>query len=475
MLGCRGKMNIYKKLVNNSLVFAVGNLGTKLIVFFLVPLYTYYLTTSEFGMVDLLTTTVSLLIPIFTLRIFDSVLRFVMDKNYDRQEVLINALVIIFIGFIFLGMFYPILIMILPFDNYIYYFYLLILVQSIFTTLTQYVRAKGMVRLFATSGIVNALTLLISNIFLLVLLQRGIIGYLMSFIIAYVISGLFVVVFGKVQRDFNLKKINIKLMKEMLKYSIPLIPNSLMWWVMGLSDRYMITYFLGLSANGLYAVATKIPSILNIVNSIFFQAWQMSAIEEAESKDKSKFFSNVFNVFSITMLMSTSILLAHLKFILEFLVADNYFETWKYVPFLLLGVVFSSFSSFLGTNYIATKKTTGVFKTSIIGAIINIVANIILIPIIGINGAAIGTMLSFAVVWLLRIKDTKQFVSIKFDVKRLILTLIIIFIQIGALYLNIRFEYLIQMALFLLLIFINYNEIKVLVIKFIRIIIKRRR
>src|SRR5690606_38107953 len=118
-------------------------------------------------------------------------------------------------------------------------------------------------------------------------------------------------------------------------------------------------------------------------------------IEEANSKDKSNFFSNVFNVFSMVMLLSTSLLLVHLKYIIEVLVADSYIESWKYVPFLLLGIVFSSFSGFLGTNYIAEKKTTGVFKTSLIGAIINIVLNLLMIPLLGLNGAAIATMISF--------------------------------------------------------------------------------
>ncbi|MCF7623646.1 MULTISPECIES: oligosaccharide flippase family protein [Bacillaceae] len=467
-------MNNYKKLVNNSLIFAVGNLGTKLIVFFLVPLYTYYLTKTEFGMVDLLTSTLSFLMPIFSLCIFDSVLRFAMDNNYDKQAVLANSLVVTFIGFVLSFLIYPILIYILPFDDFILYFYLLLFVQSINTILTQYVRAIGMVKLFACSGLINAFILLVCNIFLLMLFPMGIVGYLFSLVIANIFSSLFVIIGGKVQNDFNVKKINIKLTKEMLLYSIPLIPNALMWWIMGLSDRFIITYFLGLSANGLYAVANKIPSILNIINSIFFQAWQMSAIEEVDSKDKSKFFSNVFNVFSIAMLVSTSLLLILLKIIMKFFVADNYFDAWQYVPFLLLGVVFSSFSGFLGTNYIAAKKTSGVFKTSVIGAIINIVANVILIPIIGINGASIGTMLSFAVIWLLRIKDTREFVKVEINIKKMVFTLIALIVQIGLLYMNLAFECLFQIIIFIIIILINQNEMKDIIIKIMGFLSKRK-
>lgn len=424
-------------------------------------------------MVDLLTTTISMLIPIITMSIYDSVLRFVMDKNYDKQAVLVNSFFVILIGISVLLIFHPLLVIIVPFDNYMVYFYFLILIQSINTTLNQFVRAKGLVKLFAANGIINALILLICNIFFLILFSKGIEGYLLSFIIANLFSSLFVYIAGKVFLDFKLKKLNITVLKEMLLYSIPLIPNALMWWIMELSDRYIITFFLGLSANGIYAVASKIPGILNIVNSIFFQAWQMSAIEESESQDKSVFFSTVFNVFSIAMLVSTSLILTHLKFIIDLILAENYYETWKYIPFLLLAVVFSSFSGFLGTNYIAAKKTFGVFKTSLVGAILNILANFILIPIIGIYGAAIGTIISFIVIWLLRIKDTKMFVNIEINIIKLLLNLLVICTQITLLYLHLSYEYLFQLGLSLIIIAINFYTIKDLALKIIKIITKK--
>lgn len=257
----------------------------------------------------------------------------------------------------------------------------------------------------------------------------------------------------------------------MLLYSIPLIPNAIMWWAMSSLNRYMIVFFLELSANGIYAIASKIPSLLSIINSIFFQAWQMSAIEEANSKEKSKFYTNVFNVFSVFMLITTSIILVHLKLIMS-IFSDNYYDSWKYVPFLMLGVVFSSYSSFLGTNYIAAKKTTGVFKTSVVGAIINITLNFLLIPFIGLYGAAIGTMVSFMVIWILRIIDTRNFVTIKINLYKLILSFIIIFIQIGFMYLNFKYEYLILLSIFLLLIIVNYSEIKSIIARTFNVVLK---
>ncbi len=440
------------------MVFAIGNLGTKLITFFLVPLYTFYLTTNEFGLVDLLTTTVTLLMPICTLSISDSVLRFVMDKKHDKQVILINSLLIVIVGYIFIIVLFP-LIILLPFNDYIVYFYILIIIQSIYSVFSQFVRAKGMVRLFAYSGIILALLLLISNLIFFVLFNMGIKGYFFSLIITYSFSCLLVFIKGGVYRELNIYKININILKEMLSYSIPLIPNALMWWIMSFSDRFLITYFIGLSANGIYAVASKIPSILNIVNSIFFQAWQMSAIEEYDSENKSKFYTNVFKIFSILMFLSTSLIIGLLKLIMHLLVEDNFVDSWKYVPFLLLGVVFSSFSGFLGTNYIASKKTKGVFKTSFLGAISNILLNLSLIPFFGINGASIATMISFLIIWIFRIRDTKRYVDIKLDIKKLILNISIIIIQIIILYMNIKMNLILQMSMFLVIIILNNKEV----------------
>ncbi|MCC3648466.1 oligosaccharide flippase family protein [Cytobacillus oceanisediminis] len=466
-------MNNYKKLINNSLIFAVGNFGSKLIVYFLVPLYTYYLTPVEFGTVDFFITTISFLMPILSFSIADSVLRFVMDKNYDKKVVLINSILIIMLGFSVLLVSLPILTNTIFFKDYLLYFYLLIALKLLNNVFNEYNKGKGLVKLYAVGGILNAFILLISNILLLVIFDKGISGYLNSLIIANMCSSLLAFIGGKIYQDIDIKKVNKRTMKEMLLYSIPLVPNALMWWTMNLSDRYIITFFLGLGANGLYAVANKIPSILNIITSIFFQAWQMSAIEEAESKNKSSFFSNVFNVFWLVMLVSTSFLLTHLKFVIEILVSDDYYSAWKYVPFLLLGVVFSSFSGFLGSNYIAAKKTSGIFKTSVIGAIINIILNITLIPIIGINGAAIGTMISFFIIWLLRIIDTKQFVNIKLNIIKFTLTMIVICLQIGVLYLNLPFEYIVQLSFWTLVILINFKEIKVISLKLIGVLRKK--
>lgn len=464
-------MNRINKLLGNSIIFAIGNLGTKFITFFLVPLYTYYLTTAEYGLIDLVTITTSLLLPLVTLSIFDGVFRFVMDKKYEKSIILFNALYVFLVGYIIILMFYPLLKIMLPFEEYISYFYAFLFLQALNAILMQYIRADGKVKLFAGMGILNAIVLLISNIIFLILLDLGIIGFFYSLLLANAVTILATYVIGGIYK-LRIRKIHLSYLKEMLIYSVPLIPNALMWWVMAFSDRFIIAYFLGVGANGLYAVANKIPSLINIINSIFFQAWQISAIEEVDSKDKAQFFSQIFNYLSIILLLACSFLVINIELIMSILVEESFYESWKYIPFLLLGVVFSCFSGFLGTNYIAAKKTYGIFMTSLVGALINFALTLILIPILGLNGAAFATFLSFLIIFLIRVRDTKRFVSIEFKVKKLILMVATIILQIIVVLSDIKLSYLIGILLFFVLIILNCKEL-INIIKFSARIRKR--
>lgn len=452
-------MNSYKKLLKNSSIFAIANLGTKLISIVLVPLYTYVLTTEQYGSIDLIITTISLLIPIITISIFNSVLRFTMDPNCNKKEILNSSIRVSIIGYTILLVLYPVLKKINFISENINLFYIILCIQSFNSILSNFTRAIDKVKIFAFNGILNTSVMISLNIILIVKFNMGIKGYLISIIIAEFISCIYLLYFGKLIKFFDFNSYNKTLTKQMLKYSIPLIPNSMMWWIMNVSDRYMIGLILGIESNGLYAIANKIPSLLNIANSIFFQAWQLSAIEESNNKYKSNIYSNVFNVFSTTMILGTSFIVIFIKFIMKSFVNIEFYNAWKAAPFLLLSTVFSSFSSFLGTNYIAMKKTEGIFKTSLIGAIINIILNIILIPIIGLVGAALSTMFSFLCVWIIRHYKTKTFVNININLWIFIPSYIIIFIQILTLYMNLKREFFIQIILFFTIVVINRNNV----------------
>lgn len=452
-------MNSYKKLVGNSLVFGIGTLGSKIISLALVPLYTYYLSTAEYGAVDLIMTTVTMLLPIASASIFEAVLRFVMDKNKNSNAILSNSIFIGVVGFAIIFSFYPILSYYNVFDKYLLYLYLLLFVQIFESIFTQYTRGSGKIKIFAVNGILLTFLIGILNIFFLVFLEMGIQGYFWAMILSNAFSIIFLISVTNVVYEIRFANINKETMKQMLLYSIPMIPNSIMWWMINASSRYFILFFVGVSANGLFAVASKIPSVISIVNQVFTQAWQLSAIEEYDSENKSKFYTNVFSYLSSLMFLGTSAVIVIVKYLFSFLFPIEYYDSWQVVPFLLLGAVFSSFSGFLGTNYIAAKQTRGVLKTSIYGGIVSLLLNVVFIPLLGIVGAGVSSMFSFFVMFLIRYFDTKKFVEIKVKWGRFFFNIIIIFIQIIILLVSFSsgIEFVIEVILFMVLIIINRN------------------
>ncbi|OME08828.1 oligosaccharide flippase family protein, partial [Paenibacillus odorifer] len=419
---------------------------------------------NEYGTIDIITTTTSMLLPIISLSIYDAVLRFVMDKDYDNDVVFTNSLMVTILGSLVVLLFYPLLSYFHILDGLLGYMYIIFILQAFQSIFTQFVRAIGKIKIYSFNGILMTIVTAGMSILLIVNLGWGIDGYFISIIIGNFISIMFLFFYTKIYTYVKFDKLSKSTTKKMLIYSIPLIPNALMWWVMNASNRYFILFFVGASANGLFAVANKIPSFLSILNTIFFKAWQLSAIEEYGDESKAKFYSQTFYYFSVVMFVGTSIILMILKYMMGILVSEEFFSSWQFIPFLLIGIVFSSFSAFLGTNYIAAKQTKGIFRTSLIGGTINIILNLIFIPLVGTNGAAISTMISFLVIWILRTYDTKKFINMRIDIIHIVINLVLIFTQVLILYIELSLpaEFTIELVLFFLVLIVNKNILELI-------------
>jgi O-antigen/teichoic acid export membrane protein len=453
-------VNRYTRLFKNSAVFAIGNLGSKLIQIFLVPLYTYALSTGAYGQVDILTTTVSLLLPVISLSVYDAILRFVMDKAENNNEVLTNALIITCIGAVIGFCIIPVFS--LFHVKYVLLTYLVLIAQAFQSLFQQYARAIDKVKIFAATGIIGTVVVASTNVVFLLGLHLGVTGYMLSMLLAAIISAVFVFVTTRLYRHIDFRLTNKAIIKRLLIFSIPLIPNSLAWWVTTASSRYFVLFFVGITANGLLAVANKIPTLLTALNTIFFQAWQMSAIEEYNSKDKSNFFNSVFRNYVSFLFIGASGILLILRPFMSIFVQRNYYVSWKFVPLLLLAVVYSSFSTFLGTNYIAAKKTAGAFTTTIVGAGLNIALNFALVPSMGLYGVGLSSVFGYLAMWLTRVKDTEKYVSIKLPLRLLLLNHVITIIQATLLYtaLPIVVILVVEFGLFLLVVLVNRQLIQ---------------
>ena len=468
-------MGKYKKLAGNSVVFAAGNLGSKMISFILVPLYTYYLTTTEYGIVDLVTTTTSLLLPIVSGGIAVAVLRFTLDKNANKSIVVSNSAVISLIGIVLSFALYVALSFFNVLENALIYFVLLLSLQILTQILAQFARGNGQVKVFAFNGMLKTAVIGVTNILFLVNFHMGLQGYLLALVVAEIVSLIYLLITTPYFSYLKLSAVDFTYMKDMLIFSLPTIPNDVLWWFVNSSSRYFILFFLGAGANGLYAVANKIPSLISMIQSVFSQAWQISLVEEKDSKNKHEFHGQIFKVYSFLLFTVASRILVFLKFFTANLVAKAYYDSWQVTPLLLLSAIYSGFIGFYGQFYVAEKKTKGLMNTSIISGILSIICNYIFISAFGLMGIGIASAISLFAGWMVRIYDTRSFVHIKIDWSRLIGNHMILLIQFILLFLvDAGLLMVIEFIMFIALMFFNKDIVSNFIEQFIKIIKRKK-
>lgn len=407
-------VNKYKKLFTNTLILSVGSIASKVLVFFLVPLYTYCLSPSDFGIADLLTNTANFLIPFACLGITNAVFRFTAGHGKDASEVLSSSMLLLGIVSAVFLVFSQVLNLVPFFDGYAWLITVYVLSANFHAICSQYLRARGKMTFFAIQGLINTALVIALNLLFLLLFRIGVTGYVLSVVIADLLSGLLVFFADHQYRYIRLEKINGDLIKEMLKYSIPLIPATIFWWITNVSDRYLVTEICGEAANGIYSISYKIPTILTLLSGAFIDAWQLSSVTDTkDSKESSAFFSNVYRYFLAIVFLAAAVLIPLSKPIASILFSSAYYQAWQYMPFLICASLFMSLVSFLGSVYILEKKTMMSFWTSFAGAVLNVVLNIILIPHFDAMGAAFATFVSYSCSYILRCITTHKYISFR--------------------------------------------------------------
>ncbi|MEG0770871.1 MAG: oligosaccharide flippase family protein, partial [Clostridia bacterium] len=429
-------MGRYKKLMSNTVIFAISNFAQRGIGFVLMPLYTSVMTTDGFGTFDVLNNVILLLIPILTLSMSDAILRFSIDSEKGRGEYFSTGMAVVIGSSVFLIACYPILQMVEFMKGYVLVFVLLYFTSALRTYMAQFVRGVGKVMLFAIDGIIMTVVLVGGNLLFLVTLRLGPTGYLISLVLSNVVSIVILSIFGKVWKFFKIKSIKKKAFGELFRYSAPLIPNSISWWATNLFNRYIVIAACSVAINGLFASAARIPSMLMVFSTIFMQAWQLSAVMEYNSKDREKFYTTIYKYFSTFIFVCCSFLLATLTLYSKLLFQKEFSEAWVFVPFLMLGMVFNCLVAFFGSVYISAKKTKMNFYSSFIGAVVTIILCLVLVPLaakispeFGAKMAGVATMMGFAVMWVIRIKDTRKYVKIGINYYSTVCNLGLIFVQ----------------------------------------------
>ncbi len=448
-----------KKLVKNTAILSFGTLCTKGIMFIMTPLLTRWLTQADYGLFDLLLTYVSLLVPFVTLDIGEATFRFLVqnvENDYEKDKKIVSSSVLMTILGIIISL---IIILIVSFfstniRNILPYFYLLLVCESIYTFVVFLIRGLKKLPTYAITNIIYVLTMSLSAFVLLHFLKLGLSGILIAYSIGYIVSSIFAVSSLKIYKYISLKSIDISVLKDMLKYSLPMMPNSISWWIINVSDRTIVSTVLGTSVNAVYAVANKIPNLCQTFFSVFHLSWQENAVEMLDKKDRDEYYSKVMNT-TIKVLISICILILSMNFLFfKLLFTEAYAYGYYQVPILILSIILSMLSSFIGGIYIARMESKKNGITTVFAAITNLAFHLILINYIGLYAATISTLISYALLFIIRYKDIKKNINIQFSNETYILFAIIMYFFITAyfnnIYINI-FNFIVSIIIFFII------------------------
>lgn len=425
-------MKKYKYLLKNIGLLTLSSFATKLLSFFLVPLYTYVLSTKEYGTYDLFYTTSYLLIPILSVNITDGLIRFCLDASKDKKEVISIATRLLLTGFtsfLILAGVNAVFDIFEVFNEYFIFFVLMYLSIAVNQFMFSVARGLDKIKSISIAGVLNTAVMLSLNLLLLLKFRLAIKGYFIAYISGLSVSSLFLIIDTKLWKYISLGGNNRLLKKEMVSYSAPLMVNGISWWINNSADRYIITAMCGIAENGVYSVGYKIPSILNIFQNIFNQAWILSSVHEFDEDDKDGFFSKTYKVYNCLLVGICSLIIIFTKLLAKLLYAKDFYEAWRYVPFLTISIIFGALSGHLGGIFSAVKESRIVSKTTVAGAIVNILLNFLLIHYFGVIGAAIATMISYIVTWAMRLFYAKKYIKLRLNIKKDIVVYILLIVQ----------------------------------------------
>lgn len=424
-----------KELAKNTVIIAVGRITTQVVSFLLLPLYTSILTTSEYGVVDLFATYVQLLLPFATLMISQGAFRYLVDSKNDseRKKILTNAVAVIvvllfFTTIVFCGIFS------IWTNKYKIYLLVVLITAALSDFSMQVARGFRKLNLYAVGGVITSTIHIILNIFFVAVLKIGPQGIFLATIIGNC-SGL-LVIWGrlKLYKYLKLSSLNRVAIIDMFKYSIPLIPNQLSFWIVNSSDRSIVKFFMGLEANGVLAVAHKFPNIFASFLYIFQLSWHEVGTVHFDDSDRDEFFSEAFHKVFLLFASLCIGIIAFLPLVFDLLVNQQYENAYTIIPIYMVAALINMVVGFLSVIYVATKKTFEISKTTIIAGAVNVVIHMALIKQIGLYAAAISTLVSYLIVMIYRLYDTRKYVKIRFDIKSLTYTVVTIFFVIGTYY-----------------------------------------
>ena len=448
----------YTSLIKNIAVFAVGGIGSRVILFILVPLYTNYLSTAEYGISDLVFTVSQLLIPVFSVVIFDAVVRFGLSKEENQGNVLMVGLGVALVGGAAMVLLTPLLDYYEAIAPWKWYVCAYVVFNMISSVETNYLKSTDRNKLYVAISLAQTLLLAVLNILLLVVFKIGIRGYLISAVVSTAFSAVAAFALGGLWKELRSAKMDASLAKRMLAFSAPLILNNLSWWALQSSNKILIEQELGADELGLFTVAVKIPSLINVIISIFTQAWNISAVKEIEGDNDSRFYANVLTYYQLLVFGAAIVLTGIMKPFMRIYVSESYFAAWRLIPLLLAGAVFHAIASYYASLHGAMKKSVHNMLETLMAAVVHVLIAVVLIGKIGLWGAAVATGTAYVVLMIARIAALRNSLRTQTDYGKLIANSMLLLVQAVLVSMDVRI-YLVSAVTLVMFVIMNFRTI----------------
>lgn len=407
--------NREKKFIKNTIIIFLSKFCTQFLSFFLLPIFTSLLSTEEYGYFDLYSTYAWLLAIFLTLQLENGMFRFLIDKRNNEKEeknIITSGMIIILVQLLIFILLYIFCRKLLAIKN-IEYIFVMTISTSILNLMLQIARGFGKNIEYSIASIISGISNVVFCILFIKILSLKLLGIVLAYILSGIIPSIYLFIKMKTYKYFDFKFISKIKIIELVKYSFPLIPNSISSWIMSISDKVMISFFLGVAFNGIYSISTKFSILLSHIFTVFSLSWTESASMSTNDSDRSTFFSKIVNNVFVLCSFICLIMLSIMPIIFKVLIEKSYFSAYKYIPILVLASFFELFSILVGGIFIALKMPKEIAKTTIIGGFLNIIINFVFLKKYGVIVACISTLISYIYIAVIRYFKINKYVKIK--------------------------------------------------------------
>ena len=408
-------MNQKKQLMKNTIIIAIGKLSTQVISYILLPLYTAKLSPSEYGNYDFVCTLSLFLCPIITLLMEESMFRYLIDaeSKMQRKRIISQTIIYTFFGTILFTILAAVIMNIWTEYSAAYITAIItFVISNILIGLSNALsRGLGKIKLYSVSNFILGISTIILNIVFILGINAGAEGLLWANTIANSLTA--IVIFAILKLPTYIGKLNKPLMIDMIKYSVPLVPNSISWSIINMSNRLILTNMVSSAANGIYAMASKFPNIISVVYGYFYTAWKESAARIVKEDNKNDYYNSIYHDAKRFLYAITICLIAAMPFVFPIFINETYDEAYIYIPIIMIATYYSNLSSFYGGIFSAYKDTKIMGSTTIVAAILNVVIMCVFVNQFKIYAACFSMLIANLIVYFYRKKKLKKYIKLR--------------------------------------------------------------